>query len=66
MCKPHWRAYTNALRKAAVERKAAETETSAGVATEPVPIEASEPTRTRAKRSSKAVVPEGGSQGDAG
>jgi hypothetical protein len=24
MCKPHWRAYTNALRKAAVARKAAE------------------------------------------
>ena len=66
MCKPHWRRYTNALRKAAGERKAAAAETSTEVATEPVPIEASEPTRTRAKRSSKAVVPEGGSQGDAG
>jgi hypothetical protein len=30
MCKPHWRQYTNALRKAAVSRKAAE------AATEPV------------------------------
>jgi hypothetical protein len=66
MCKPHWRQYTNALRKAAVERKAAETETSTEVATEPVPIEASEPTRTRAKRGAKAVVPVAGSQGDAG
>ena len=31
MCKPHWRAYTNALRKAAVARKASE---------EPAPAEA--------------------------
>jgi hypothetical protein len=31
MCKPHWRAYTNALRKAAVARKAAD---------EPTPTEA--------------------------
>ena len=29
MCKPHWRAYTNALRKAAVTRKAGTTETPA-------------------------------------
>ena len=30
MCKPHWRQYTNALRKAAVARRATET------ATEPI------------------------------
>ncbi len=29
MCKPHWRQYTNALRKAAVSRKAAESPTEA-------------------------------------
>ena len=28
MCKPHWRQYTNALRKAALARKAAEAETA--------------------------------------
>jgi hypothetical protein len=36
MCKPHWRQYTNALRKAAVSRKAAEAATEA--VTEPEPI----------------------------
>ena len=67
MCQPHWRQYTAALRKAAVEQKAAGTEVSTEVAaTEPEPIEAPEPTRTRAKRSSKAVVPAAGFQGDAG
>ena len=36
MCKPHWRAYTNALRKAAVARKATESEaTPAGVISPP-------------------------------
>ena len=34
MCKPHWRQYTNALRKAAVARKAAEAE----VAPAPPPV----------------------------
>jgi hypothetical protein len=29
MCKPHWTAYTGALRKAALERKAAEAEPAA-------------------------------------
>lgn len=67
MCKPHWNQYTNALRKAALARKAAE----GGVGTEAVPaeseaVEAPEPIRTRGKRGRKAVVPAAGSQGDAG
>ena len=40
MCKPHWRQYTNALRKAAVSRKAAEAATDP--VTEPEPIAESE------------------------
>ncbi len=59
MCKPHWRQYTNALRKAAMARKAAE-----GEAAEPEPV--AEPIKKRTKRSRKAVTPEAGSQGDAG
>jgi hypothetical protein len=55
MCKPHWNQYTNALRKAALARKAAE-----GEAAEP------EPRRKRTKRTPQAVTPEAGSQGDAG
>jgi hypothetical protein len=46
MCKPHWNAYTNTLRKAALARKAAEAE--------PEVVEAPEP--ARAKRGRKAVV----------
>ena len=61
MCKPHWNQYTNALRKAALARKAAE-----GEATEPEPVEAPVPIRARGKRGSKALVPAAGSQGDAG
>jgi hypothetical protein len=56
MCKPHWNQYTSALRKAALARKAAN----------PEPVEAPEPIRPRAKRGSKPVAPEAGSQGDAG
>ena len=59
MCKPHWNQYTNALRKAALARKAAE-----GEAAEPEPV--AEPIRKRAKRTRKVVTPEAGSQGDAG
>jgi hypothetical protein len=59
MCKPHWNAYTNALRKAALARKAA-----AGEAAEPKPV--AEPTKKRAKRGSKPITPEAGAQGDAG
>ena len=54
MCKPHWNQYTNALRKAALARKAAE----------PEPV--AEPIKKRTKRTPKAVTPEAGSQGDAG
>jgi len=67
MCKPHWNEYTSALRRAALARKAAEGGTATEVApTESEPVEAPEPIRTRAKRGSKALVPEAGSQGDAG
>jgi hypothetical protein len=37
MCKPHWREYTNALRKAAVARKAADEPTPMG---DPVVVDA--------------------------
>jgi len=67
MCKPHWNQYTSALRKAAVARKTAEGDVSAEAApTDPEPVAAPEPIRTRAKRGSKPAVPEAGSQGDAG
>lgn len=66
MCKVHWSAYTSALRKAALARKGAEGETSTEGPTEPEPGEAPKPSRTRAKRSSKAIAPEAGAQGDAG
>jgi hypothetical protein len=59
MCKPHWNQYTNALRKAALARKAAE-----GEPPEPESVAASEP--VRAKRGRKAAVPAADSQGDAG
>jgi hypothetical protein len=67
MCKPHWNQYTSALRKAALARKAAE----GGEATEVAPADAEpvatpEPIRARAPRGRKTVVPEAGSQGDAG
>ena len=67
MCKTHWNQYTTALRKAALARKAAEGgAVPEAAATEPEPVEAPEPIRTRAKRGRKAVVPAAGSQGDAG
>lgn len=59
MCKPHWNAYTNALRKAALARKAAEARPA-----EPEPV--AEPIKKRSKRTPKAVTPEAGAQGDAG
>ena len=58
MCKPHWNAYTSALRKAALARKAA------SEAAEPEPV--AEPIKKRTKRGPKAITPEAGSQGDAG
>ena len=67
MCKPHWNRYTTALRKAALARQAADGGAATAVApTEPEPVETAKPRRTRAKRSSKAIVPEAGAQGDAG
>ena len=59
MCKTHWNAYTNALRKAALARKAAE-----AAPIEPEPLATPEP--TKATRGRKVAVPVAGSQGDAG
>jgi hypothetical protein len=59
MCKPHWNAYTTALRKAALARKAAEAEPA-----EPEPVAAHGP--VRAKRGRKALEPTADSHGDAG
>jgi hypothetical protein len=59
MCKPHWNQYTNALRKAALARKAAEGE---GAVSEPV----AEPIKKRTKRGPKSITPAAGAQGDAG
>jgi hypothetical protein len=59
MCKTHWNAYTNALRKAALARKAAE-----ATAVEPEPIAAPEP--VKARRSRNGAVPVASSQGDLG
>jgi hypothetical protein len=59
MCKLHWNQYTSALRKAALARKAA-------VAEPGEPETVAEPIKKRTKRGSKAIVPEGGAQGDAG
>ncbi len=59
MCKTHWNQYTNALRKAALARKAAE-----GEAAEPEPI--AEPIKKRSKSGPKPITPEAGAQGDAG
>lgn len=53
MCKPHWNAYTSALRKAALARKAAE------AVPEPKPVAGPEP--VRAKRGRKIAVPAAGS-----
>jgi hypothetical protein len=44
MCKPHWRAYTDALRKAAVARKAEETTEAWPTEFEPEVVEAAEET----------------------
>jgi hypothetical protein len=57
MCKPHWNAYTSALRKAALARKAAE-----ATPAEQEPVAMPEP--VRAKRERKAAVAATESQGD--
>lgn len=49
MCKTHWNAYTNALRRASLARKAAEAEGST-----PEPVAAPEPAKP--KRGRKRVV----------
>ncbi len=49
MCKPHWNQYTNALRKAALARKAAEG--APGIEDEPV---ATKPTREKPTRTAPA------------
>lgn len=59
MCKTHWNAYTNALRKASIARKAAE-----AAPAEPEPVAVPEP--VKATRERKAPVPVASAQGDAG
>jgi len=54
MCKAHWNAYTNALRKASLARKAAEAEAQ--------PVAAPELAKAKAKRGRKAIV---AAEGDA-
>jgi len=56
MCRPHWRAYTNALRKAAVARKAAEAGEVAPETAEAAP--AAEPKTTPRVRRAKATPTE--------
>ena len=62
MCKPHWRQYTNALRKAAVARKAIEatSDVQAEPEAEPELVAEPEPPATRSRRTRKAAVPETG------
>jgi len=58
MCKPHWRAYTNALRKAAVARKAEDESVAVEAEPEPGPEPAAEsiadPQEPAARRSRRA------------
>lgn len=60
MCKPHWRQYTNALRKAAVARKTAEVATGPAAEPEPVADAVVEPDApaTRKGRRAKAEATE--------
>jgi len=52
LCRPHWREYTNALRKAALARQAAEAETAVARAQAAAVIH--EARRTRAAKGRKA------------
>ena len=61
MCKPHWRQYTSALRRAALVRRAADGRAAKETrASKPGPI------RTRVARGRHPATPEAGSQGDGG
>ncbi len=61
MCKPHWNAYTNALRKAALARKAEEpepdpTEPTTKPAKAPKPLPAPAPEKVAKVRAAKAKL----------
>ena|SRR3989304_1029743 len=56
MCRPHWRAYTNALRKAAVARKAAEAGEVAPETAEAAPAAEPETPAPRRSRRAKATA----------
>jgi hypothetical protein len=62
MCKPHWNQYTTALRKAALERKAAQepeaaaTESEVAAATEAAGEPATKPKAKRGRRRSKPAA----------
>jgi hypothetical protein len=70
MCHTHWRAYTNALRKVAVARKA--TDVTSDVETQPAPevvdevVADLEPPATPSRRTRKAVASETGEDAQAG
>jgi len=73
MCKPHWREYTNGLRKAALARKAADgaqatvqLQAAARVATKRAARVANKPEPIRTRKPRSRPVPAAGSQGDAG
>jgi hypothetical protein len=80
MCKPHWKQYTAALRKAALARKAADdgapSESDPAAVASPMAVGGKtakkaraatpEPIRTRVPRERQVAAPEAGSQGDAG
>ena len=62
MCKPHWRQYTNSLRKAALARKAADAEAApdaqpAPVAEPPAPPKRGRRTKAKAEPQPEAEIP---------
>lgn len=59
MCNSHWTAYTRALRKASVARKAAEASEVAAVEVAPEPVaEPESPTPRRTRRAKAVLEPE--------
>lgn len=56
MCKPHWRQYTNALRKAALARKAADAEAAPAAEPESVASHSESAEAIRANRAEREAV----------
>ena len=58
MCKPHWRQYTNALRKAALARKAGDGGTaSEALSTEPEPAAVATPKAVGGRKTKESRTP---------